>query len=189
MNQETFIIHKTPISELYWIKRSVIGDHRGSLSRLFCGEELARVGFDLAVAQVNITKTQKKGTIRGLHFQFPPYAEHKLIYCLKGEVFDIALDLRQDSPTFLNYHSIILSEKENNAYSIPRGFAHGFQSLTDDVEMLYFHSQPYMKDFESGINPFDPKINVNWPLAVSEISERDKSFFLLDNTFKGVNVK
>lgn len=182
-------MHETPISELLWITRSVIGDNRGSFSRLFCSEELKRVGFNSPIAQVNITKTEKKGTIRGLHYQLPPYSEHKIIYCLKGEVFDIALDLRSDSPTFLKYHSVILSEAENNAYSIPKGFAHGFQALTDDVEMLYFHSQPYRKDFETGINPFDTKINVKWPLPVSEISERDRSFFLLDKNFTGVNIK
>lgn len=156
---------------------------------MFCSEELKSVGFDLPIAQVNITKTEKKGIIRGLHFQLPPYSEHKIIYCLKGEVFDIALDLRRSSPTFLKYHSIILSESENNAYSIPQGFAHGFQSLTDDVEMVYFHSHPYRKQFETGVNPFDPMVNVKWPLPVTGISERDRSFLLLDNNYTGVKIK
>ena len=163
----------TPIADLKCIERQVLGDVRGSLSRLFCAQDLAQAGWHGAIAQINLTATAQKGTVRGLHFQKPPHAEMKLVSCLRGEVWDLAVDLRADSPTFLNWHAEILSAQNNRALLIPEGFAHGFQALTDDVEMLYCHSMPYAADAEAGLHALDSRLGIQWPLPVALLSERD----------------
>ena len=160
-------------------------DDRGSLSRLFCAKELSSF-WPHSVIQVNHTFTLEKGTIRGLHFQKPPYSEQKLVVCLSGEVWDVAVDLRAGSPTLFQWHSEVLSPKKNTALLIPEGFAHGFQTLSRNVEMLYLHSAPYSAENEGGISPFDPKIFIPWPKPIYSISKRDRSHPLLSNVFKGL---
>jgi dTDP-4-dehydrorhamnose 3,5-epimerase len=140
------------------------------------------------IAQVNVSVTTSKGTIRGMHFQHPPHAETKMVSCLRGEVFDVAVDLRTGSPTFLQWHAEILSESNHRSLMIPAGFAHGFQTLTDNSQLFYVHSCAYAPDFEDGISPFDPMIAINWPLQVSDISEKDRHRTLLKTNFTGIKL-
>ena len=177
-----------PLEGLRLITRHRLGDSRGSFSRLFCAEELAPAGWTKSIVQINHTVTPKMGTVRGMHFQQPPYAEMKLVTCLRGEVFDVAVDLRQGSPTFLSWHGETLSAANYRALLIPEGFAHGFQALTDDVELLYCHSSAYAADFERGVQPTDPRLCITWPRPIVLLSERDSCHPLLTDSFAGVSV-
>lgn len=181
-----FAVADAPLSGLKIIERQKLGDARGFLARLFCAEELAAAGWTKPVAQVNHTHSAKTGTLRGMHFQRLPHAEMKLVTCIRGAVLDIAVDLRASSPTFLRWHAEELSAANNRALLIPEGFAHGFQALTDDVEMLYCHSAPYVAGAEGGLNPFDPRLGIAWPLAASVLSERDTNHPMIGPDFKGI---
>lgn len=177
----------TPIEGVFVVERQRIGDSRGFLSRLFCAEELAEVGFTLPVAQINHTLTETAGTLRGLHFQHPPAAEDKLVSCIRGAVFDVAVDLRAGSPTFLRWHGVELSADNNRALMIPQGCAHGFQALVDGCELLYLHSRPYAPAAEGGLNPLDPQLAIAWPLPVTIMSRRDAGHPLVEANFTGVS--
>ena len=176
----------TPIENLFALRTSKIGDNRGYLSRLFCADELESYGWSAPLIQVNFTSTLSKGTVRGFHFQHPPFVEYKYIRCLSGRVYDVALDLRRDSDTFLHTHTQILSADNNMSFLIPPGVAHGFQSLTDNAELLYLHSQQYSPKYEDGVNPLDPRIKLDWPEQISNISEKDSNRPYLSDTYKGV---
>jgi dTDP-4-dehydrorhamnose 3,5-epimerase len=181
-----FTITKLPLLGLKRIERQRIGDQRGSLSRIFCEAELKKCGWNQPIAQINHTHTVTKGTVRGLHYQHPPHAEMKLVSCLQGVIWDVAVDLRVDSPTFLQWHAERLSAENGRALLIPEGFAHGFQTLSDDVQLLYCHSANYEPKAEAGINILEPRLAINWPLPVSEYSQRDQAFSLLDEQYPGV---
>lgn len=183
-----FTIDCLPLEGLKLITRQCLGDQRGFLSRIFCAEELAQASWTKPIAQINHTYTQKKGTARGMHFQHPPHAEMKLVACMRGEVLDVAVDLRRNSATFLHWYAERLSARNQQALLIPEGFAHGFQTLTDDVELLYCHSASYVAEAEGGIQPTDPQLNITWPLPISELSERDAGHPLLTETFTGIVV-
>lgn len=181
-----FVVTDLPLAGLKRIERQNLGDSRGFLSRLFCADELTAAGWSKPVAQINQTVTVRRGTVRGLHFQAPPHAEMKLVSCLRGAICDVAVDLRTDSPTFLAWHAEELSAANRRALLIPEGFAHGFQTLTDDCELLYLHSSPHTASAEGGINPRDPAIGVTWPLAIAEMSARDEGHPMLGENFVGV---
>jgi dTDP-4-dehydrorhamnose 3,5-epimerase len=181
-----FIIRDTHIQGLKTIERQQLGDSRGFLSRILCTEEMAMAGWHKPVAQINHTFTQKKGTVRGMHFQQFPFAEMKLVTCLRGVVWDIAVDLRAESPTFLQWYGEEISVENRRSMLIPEGVAHGFQSLSDDCEMLYLHTAIYMPEAEGGVNPEDPSLAIAWPLTIAEISNRDAKHPMLDHQFKGV---
>jgi len=176
----------TPLAGLTLVQRRRLEDARGFFSRLFCAEELAQAGFALPVAQVNQTLTRRRGTIRGLHFQHPPHAEDKFISCLRGEIFDVAVDLRRGSATFLKWHAQILSAQNARSLMIPQGFAHGFQTLSDDCELLYLHSRPYAASAEGALHAADPALNIDWPLPVADMSARDAAHPPLSNEFTGI---
>lgn len=165
----------TNIEGIFTISKKIIGDERGHLERLFCVNELSSWS-NRPVVQVNKTFTEKKGTIRGFHFQKPPKAEAKYICCLNGKVSDFALDLRKNSTTFGKIFQIELDANLHNAVILPEGVAHGFQTLTDNVEMLYFHSEFYDPTMESGVNILDQLIELDFELPCSVISERDRTF-------------
>ena len=131
------------------------------------------------MSAINISETNKKGTLRGLHFQKYPFQEIKIIRCIKGKIFDVAVDLRKDSKSFLQYESIILEEGDNKAFVIPEGCAHGFQTLKDNCSIIYIHSKQYSKESEDGVNYLDPRLNIKWPEKVTFISNRDKSLNFL----------
>ena len=168
------------------VERQRLADHRGYFSRFFCAEELAEVGFSLPIAQINQTLTRQRGAVRGLHFQHPPNAEDKLVSCLRGEIFDVAIDLRCGSDTFLQWHAEILSAENGKSLMIPQGFAHGFQTLSDDCELLYLHTRPHATGAEAALNARDPALGIRWPLAFTDLSERDTKHPHIDHEFKGV---
>jgi dTDP-4-dehydrorhamnose 3,5-epimerase len=167
------------------IRREIV-DPRGSLGRLFCAEELSLMGWQWPVAQINRSKTTKKGTVRGMHYQHPPHAEAKLVTCIRGRVWDVAVDLRAGSPTFLKWCAQELSADNDTAMLIPPGCAHGFQSLSDNVELLYVHSAPYTPHADARLNPLDPSLAINWPLPIGPVSEKDINRPLLDGGFEGL---
>lgn len=181
-----FEIFDTPLTDLCVLQRKPVGDSRGYLERLFCAEELQALASGRHIAQINHTLTASHGTVRGMHFQRPPHAEIKFVSCLRGEVFDVAVDLRHNSPTFLRWHAEVLSADNHKSLVIPEGFAHGFQTLTDDCEMLYFHTAAYRPGAEGGLNAQDPRLAIQWPLPVSVLSPRDAAHPLLADDFTGV---
>lgn len=181
-----FAIIDLPLPGLKCIERQRMGDMRGFLSRLFCAEELSAAGWSKPIAQINQTVTARRGTVRGLHFQYPPHAEMKLVSCVRGEVWDVAVDIRVDSKTFLRWHGERLSADNGCALLIPEGFAHGFQTLTDDVELLYFHSAAYSAPAEAALNPNDARLKIAWPLPITGLSTRDAQHPMLDDQFSGV---
>lgn len=176
----------TPLQDLYEVNTRSLDDSRGRFTRLFCERKLSPIRPQLHFTQINLSDTKQKGTIRGLHFQHEPSAEAKLIRCLRGRVFDVAVDIRKNSPTFLQWHALELNESNDAAIFIPEGFAHGFQSLSDDVQLLYMHTAAWSQQHESGLRHDDPKIAIHWPLAVSNISDRDADFSFIQNDFAGV---
>lgn len=183
-----FTVTHLPIEGLKRVERMALGDRRGFLARIFCATELSAVGWIKPVAQVNHTLTARKGTVRGLHFQKPPYAEMKLVSCLRGKVWDVAVDLRADSPTFRRWHAEVLSADNHQALLIPEGFAHGFQALGENTEMLYCHSTPYTPEAEAGINALDPELAIAWPLPVAARSPRDETLPGIGEIFSGLRV-
>lgn len=183
-----FTILNAPIVDLKIIERQQLGDSRGFLSRLFCAEELGAAGWCKPIAQINQTLTQKQGTIRGMHFQRPPHTEMKLVTCLRGAIWDVAVDLRAGSPTLLQWHAEKLSAANHRALLIPERFAHGFQALSDDCELLYLHSAPYAPESDAGLNPKDPMLSITWPLVITELSARDAQHPMLNDQFKGVTL-
>lgn len=183
-----FMITDLPLAGLKRVQRQHLGDNRGFLARLFCAEELEVAGWNKPITQINHTYTAKQGTVRGMHFQRPPHAEMKLVSCIRGEVWDVAVDLRIGSPTYLHWHAERLSAENGCALLIPKGFAHGFQALTDDVELLYCHSEAYAAQAEGGLNPNDPGLGIAWPLAIAELSARDAGHALITADFEGVRV-
>lgn len=185
---QQFDFTDTPLEGLKIVQRRVKEDSRGFLSRIYCANEFAGHGFNKSVSQVNQTLTYKKASVRGLHYQLMPQAEIKLVSCVKGEIFDIAVDIRKESPTFLNWHSEVLSEKNQKGMLIPEGFAHGFQSLTDHCQLIYLHSSPYEKDSEAALNINDPRLAITLPLSITDISKRDRSHPYIDDNFDGISL-
>ena len=183
-----FEIVPTSVDGVRVVQRGAIEDDRGFLSRLFCAEEFSGHGMMSGIAQINHTLTRHQGMIRGMHFQQAPYAEAKLISCLRGEVFDVAVDLRKDSPTFMQWFGQLLSPVNGLSMYIPTGCAHGFQAMVDDCELVYLHSAAYAPSAEGGIHPQDPAVAINWPLPVSMMSNRDQGRCLIDKYFEGLEL-
>jgi len=181
-------IEPTKITGAAVIHSAPFKDERGFLNRIFCQKELEVIRPGIVIAQINHSMTRTKGTIRGMHFQNPPYAEMKIVRCIKGSIFDVAVDLRKDSPTFLQWHGEVLSAENMKALVIPEGCAHGFQSLEDDIEMIYLHTQFYSKQSEGAIRYDEPKINIQWPLENTVISEKDISYPFLSNNYEGLTL-
>ena len=181
-----FEIITTSLNGLSLIERKPRADARGSLTRVFCDEELLLTGWDRPIAQVNHASTRLAGTVRGMHFQYPPHAEMKLVTCLRGVVWDVAVDLRAGSASFLKWYAVELSAVNHLSLLIPEGFAHGYKSLSDDCELLYIHSTKYAPNFESGLNPVDPILSIDWPVAITDISHRDSVHPLLGSQFQGI---
>jgi dTDP-4-dehydrorhamnose 3,5-epimerase len=176
----------TDIDGLYKVSLKKLEDERGLFARTFCKNEFKQIGFDKEFVQFNHSFNKSKGTIRGMHFQQQPYAETKLIRCVQGAVYDVAVDLRAGSPTFLHYFGIELSAKNMNSIIIPEGFAHGFQTLEDDSALIYHHTQYYTPGADAGIRFNDPLLNIQWPLPPVMLSEKDMAYTLIDKNFKGI---
>ena len=166
-------LERTPIDGVWLVEPASRADERGSLTRVFCQEAFAPVRAGLSFVQVNHTVTRRRGTVRGLHWQRAPKAEAKLIRCIHGAVYDIAVDLRPESPTFRHWQAVELSAANGRQVFIPEGCAHGFQALTDDAQLLYQHTAPHAPDCEAGLRHDDPSLAIAWPLPVTLVSGRD----------------
>jgi len=176
----------TNFDGLWVIETESKSDERGFLTRLFCKNEFDKINFHQEFVQENLTFTKAKGTFRGFHYQLPPHTETKIVRCISGIVLDIVIDLRKNSKTFLDTFSLELDSSRLNMILIPEGFAHGFQTLTDNCMMLYLHSNFYNASFERGIRFNDPAINIELPLLVTDISERDKNHPNILKKFEGI---
>ena len=166
-------LHPLALHGLYRVERTDLRDPRGTFGRLFCADTLRAAGWIKPVAQINLSRTARRATVRGLHFQRAPYREMKLVSCLRGAIWDVAVDLRAASPSFGRWHAEMLTADNGAALLIPEGFAHGFQACSDDVEVLYCHSAGHAPNSEGGIHPTDPHLGISWPLPIGELSARD----------------
>ena len=180
---------EAPIAGAYVIELEPFLDERGLFARTFCQKEFAKIGFHKQIVQINHSVTRQKGAIRGMHYQRPPACETKIIRCVQGKVFDVMVDLRAGSPTFMHWHSVELSKDNMRMVYIPEGFAHGFQALTDNAELIYHHSAFYSPENERGLRYDDPALAIRWPLPVSVISSKDQSSPLIDCNFKGIEIR
>lgn len=180
------IFTETILKGSYVIELNAFTDERGWFARTYCKKEFSTIGHHEEWVQMNHSFTKNKGTVRGMHFQLPPFSEIKLVRCIAGAVYDVIIDVRKNSATFLQSFGVELSAHNKKMIYIPAGFAHGFQTLSNDCELIYHHSQFYTSGAEDGIRYNDPKLNINWPLAVNNISERDNRHGLLDVNFKGI---
>lgn len=178
--------HQTPLSGLYIVDLTPFQDKRGWFARYYCKDEFAQIGHTAEWVQMNHSFTALKGSLRGMHYQLPPFREIKLVRCIAGAVFDVAIDLRQDSPTFLRWFGVELSAENRRMFYIPEGFAHGFQTLSDNCELLYHHSAYYTPSAEAGLRYDDPLTGIRWPLPPADVSDRDKTHLLLTKAFKGI---
>ncbi|HUS02618.1 MAG TPA: dTDP-4-dehydrorhamnose 3,5-epimerase [Chitinophagaceae bacterium] len=179
---------KTKLDGSYIVDIVAAIDERGWFARTFDKNEFIQIGFTGEWVQQNHSLTNKKGTIRGMHYQLPPFAEIKLVRCIAGAVFDVIIDLRKNSDTFLHWFGTKLSAENKKMLYIPEGFAHGFQTLTDNSELIYHHSQFYKPGFEAGIKYNDPMVNIEWPGEVTNISGRDEGHAVLGKNFKGIKI-
>lgn len=177
----------TPLQGVILVQRKANVDHRGFLSRFYCANEFRDAGFDKPIVQMNQTLTLNKGSVRGLHFQYSPHAEAKVVSCVKGEIFDVVVDLRRNSPTFLHWHGEILSEANRKSLIIPEGFAHGMQTLVEDCELIYLHTAVYYPEAMGALNVLDPRINIIWPLPVKNLSEQDRVHSFINQDYQGVS--
>ncbi len=181
-------IRATKIFGLFVIENNTIVDSRGAFTRLFCEKEFSSILNNRHILQINHSITRSIGAVRGLHYQAPPHAEMKIIRCMKGKVWDVALDLRQGSPTFLQWHAEELTPENTKMMVIPEGFAHGFQVMNENSELLYLHTAFYEKAAEGAVKFDDPAVCVYWPLPVTDISERDKKHPLINKVFTGIKL-
>ena len=173
---EILIFKETKLPGVYIIEPEVLEDERGGFARTFCRKEFKCHELNPDISQCSISLNKKKGTLRGMHYQLKPYEEAKLIQCTQGAIHDVIVDLRSGSPTFRKWIAVELSEKNKKMIYIPEGFAHGFQTLTDNVEVFYQMSQFYSPDHARGFRWNDPSFNINWPPDTRIISPKDQSY-------------
>ncbi|MEP7195887.1 MAG: dTDP-4-dehydrorhamnose 3,5-epimerase [Saprospiraceae bacterium] len=178
----------TYIENLFIIQTDIYSDSRGAFYRTYCKSEFEKMEVHDSFIQSNISHNIKKGQVRGMHMQIPPYAESKIVRCVRGKIFDVAVDLRKGSSTFLRYYGIELTAENGLALIIPEGFAHGFQVLEEESTMLYMHSVEYKPEYEFSISCQDPKIGIVWPFEVIGLSEKDHSVKFLDDGFEGIEL-
>lgn len=177
---------KTKLPGVHVIDLSFAGDSRGFFARLFCEEEFSNAGLNPEVAQINDSLSHKKYTLRGLHYQKSPQSESKIVRCISGSVYDVALDLRPDSPSFGEYHAEVLSSSSRRMLYIPRGCAHGYMTLEENTELLYISSTAYAPEFECGIRYNDPKFSIAWPAEPAQISDKDASWRDFNEAWHGI---
>jgi dTDP-4-dehydrorhamnose 3,5-epimerase len=174
------IFKETKLKGAFEIEIERLGDNRGFFARAFCQREFEDRGLKPVIAQANIAFNAKKGTLRGMHFQYPPHAETKLVRCTRGAILDIIVDLRPESPTYLEHVSVELSADNHRALYVPERFAHGYQVLEDGTETSYQVGEFYAPSFEGGLLYNDPRLGLDWPLPVDEISPKDAEWPALD---------
>lgn len=182
------IFKETKLKGAYIIDLEPFQDDRGLFARTFCQKEFEQIGHRREFVQFNHSRTSYKGTIRGMHYQKPPHAEIKLIRCVRGSVYDVIVDIRQDSPTFLEYIGVELTDRNLRMIYVPEGFAHGFQTLEDDTELIYHHTAFYAPGQEGGLRFDDPRVGIEWPLPPTVISEKDQNQINIPDTFAGIAI-
>jgi len=175
------IFNKTEIEGLYVIETELKSDERGYFSEIFTCEKFLKEGLSFSAERLAQSLTKKRGTIRGIHFQKEPKAEIKIVQCLKGAIYDVAIDLRPNSLTYRKWFAQELSEKNKKLFFIPKGFAHGFQTLTGNCQVQYLISGSYSPENAGGVRWNDPLFNIKWPIKKPTLSEKDKSWHLLHN--------
>ncbi len=178
----------TPLAGSFVIGLTPFSDDRGWFARTYCKNEFEQIGHTAEWVQLNHSFTAAKGSVRGMHFQYPPHTEIKMVRCIAGAVFDVIIDVRAGSPTFLQWFGTELSAQNKRMLYIPQGFAHGFQTLTGNTELIYHHSSFYTPGAEGAVRFDDKRIGIHWPLTVTDISQRDKQHPYLDDSFKGVKL-
>lgn len=177
--------HPTPLAGAYTVELEKRGDERGFFARLFCEREFAAQGLETRFVQVNNSLSARKGTLRGLHYQLPPASEVKLVRAVKGALWDVIVDLRAGSPTFGRWFGAELNADNRLMMYVPRGFAHAFITLSDDVEAFYLVSDFYAPQAERGVRWNDPAVGIAWPIEPSEISDKDRAWPDLNAEFHG----
>jgi dTDP-4-dehydrorhamnose 3,5-epimerase len=182
------IFEELPLKGAYTLKPKYMKDNRGAFGRLFCREDFRQLGHEKEILQINHSVNQVRGSVRGMHYQTKPKCEIKIVKCIKGAVFDVIVDLREESATFLQWASVELSAQNQKMIYIPEGFAHGFQVLESGSELLYLHSEYYSPGYEAALNYRDPILGITWPLSPTEVSEKDKKQSFIDEKFKGLNI-
>jgi dTDP-4-dehydrorhamnose 3,5-epimerase len=182
------LFNPSPLARAFTIEMTPFKDNRGFFGRTFCVEEFQAHGLETKMVQTNHSGSFGLGLIRGMHYQRPPYSEVKLVKCIRGAVYDVIVDIRKDSPTFLKWFGAELSADNKRLMYVPRGFAHGFQALTEECELIYQVSAFYHKASEGGLRFNDPALRIEWPCAVSLTSEKDAQWELLDKNFEGLVV-
>jgi dTDP-4-dehydrorhamnose 3,5-epimerase len=180
------IFEETQLKGAYVINATFSSDERGGFARVFCKKEFSKIGHTKEFVQFNQSYNINKGTVRGMHYQQAPYKEIKLIRCVKGVVDDVIVDIRKNSPTFLKHIHVELSAKNKRMVYVPEGFAHGFQTLEDDTELIYSHTEYYTPDANAGLNCKDPLLTIAWPLDIAVISEKDNQLTFIDQSFEGI---
>jgi dTDP-4-dehydrorhamnose 3,5-epimerase len=176
----------TGLEGSYVIDLAPYRDERGWFARFYCKAEFAGIGHTKEWVQMNHSFTREKGTLRGLHYQQPPFREIKVVRCIAGSVYDVIIDLRSGSASFLQGFGAELSAENKKMLYIPEGFAHGFQVLSENTELIYLHSEYYAPGAEGGLRFDDPRLRIAWPLPVTVLSERDAAHPMLTNQFKGI---
>ena len=178
---------ETKLKGSYIITPTPVGDNRGWFARTYCKREFEPIMRDAEWVQINHSFSSERGAIRGMHFQIGEHQEIKLVRCIAGAVYDVIIDIRTGSPTFMQWVGVELNAQNKNMIYVPRGFAHGFQTLTKDAELIYHHSNYYSPDREAGIRYNDQKVSIDWPLIPTTISERDLNHKLIDESFTGLD--
>lgn len=173
------IFRGTDLAGAFLVELDRREDERGYFARSFCVKEFAAHGLPTAVIQCNVSFNHLCGTVRGMHFQRAPLAEAKLVRCTRGAIYDVIVDLRQESPTYCRWYGAELTEENGSALFIPEGFAHGFQTLAESSEVFYQMFTGYSAEHADGVRWDDPAFGISWPLPVSAIAERDRTFPLL----------
>ena len=176
----------TIIPGAFAVGLDVRGDARGRFKRHFCARAFGEAGLATDYVQMNHSVTLGRGSVRGMHYQQPPAAEDKLVSCTLGRAFDVAVDLRRGSPSFLKCAAVTIDEA--TAFYIPKGCAHGFQALAEEVHLVYLHSQYYAPEAEAGVRFDDPALAIDWPLPIGTLSDRDRAFPPLDPEFEGLSL-
>ncbi len=177
---------ETELQGAFLIKPKILKDERGGFTRVFCKQDFKQIGHSKDFVQFNHSFNINRGTLRGMHYQESPHSEIKLIRCIRGSVFDVIIDIRKSSPTFLKWHGTVLSEENKDMIYVPEGFAHGFITLEENSELLYHHTSFYEPKSERGIRYDDSIINIEWPEAIISISDKDRNYPLLTTNFKGI---
>lgn len=170
------IFEPTPIPGAFVVRPEPHHDERGYFARIWCRDEFAAHGVEVDMVQASISHNQRAGTLRGLHFAWPPSKEDKLVRCSRGRIYDVIVDLRPDSTTFMTHFALDLDNVRHNAIYIPHGCAHGFQTLVDDCEVAYMMADLYRSDLADGLRFDDPSLGIRWPQPVSVIAERDRQY-------------